>query len=80
MASNVMATFLLTGEERTTFSQAVVPHAPFNPPIPFSVPCLGARRRFSHLELGNDGVSPPARAAWPILTRYSREASELTPA
>jgi phosphate-selective porin OprO/OprP len=74
----VMATFLLTGEERTTYSQAIVPNAPFNPCHPCQ--CAGAWElvaRFSHLELGDEVFAPGTRRlADP--TRNSRATSELT--
>jgi phosphate-selective porin OprO/OprP len=74
----LMATFLLTGEDRTTYSQAIVPHTPFNPCHPLQ--CPGAWElvaRFSHLEVGDEVFAPGTRRlADP--TRYSREASEFT--
>ncbi len=74
----VLATYLLTGEERTTYSQAVVPNASFDPAHPLSYP--GAWElvtRVSHLELGSEVFAPGVpRLADP--TRYTRAATELT--
>jgi phosphate-selective porin OprO/OprP len=74
----VLATYLLTGEERTTYSEAVVPLRPFDPLHPIA--CPGAWEligRVSRLELSPDVFAPgPARLADP--TRFSRGASEAT--
>ncbi len=74
----VMATYLLTGEERTTYSEAIAPLRPFDPFHPFANP--GAWElvaRASRLEVGSEvfarGV---ARLADP--TKYSNTASEMT--
>lgn len=74
----VMATYLLTGEERTTYSQAVMPNRPFNPLHPLLEP--GAWEfvaRISRLQVGQDvfaqGVNNLADP-----TKYSSAAKELT--
>jgi phosphate-selective porin OprO and OprP len=74
----VLTTLLLTGEERTTYSQAVAPLRPVGPLHPCS--CPGAWElvgRVSRLEVGDVVFAPgPARLADPAL--YSRGATELT--
>ncbi|HWY86398.1 MAG TPA: porin, partial [Gemmataceae bacterium] len=74
----VMATYLLTGEERTTYSEAVDPRRPFEPLHPFSNP--GAWElvaRFSTLDVGQQVFAPgPARLADP--TKFSNTASEFS--
>jgi phosphate-selective porin OprO/OprP len=74
----VLVTYLLTGEERTTYSQAVTPLRPFDPSQPFS--CPGAWElvaRVSRLKLGDVVFAPgPARLADP--TRFANDAIEMT--
>lgn len=73
-----LATYLLTGEERTAYSQQIRPIHDFNPCCPFA--CGGAWElvtRVSRLELGDVVFAPPpARLADP--TRSARGATELT--
>src|SRR5207248_8361930 len=74
----VLVTWLLTGEERTTYSKAVAPLRPFNPREPLASP--GAWEvvvRVSRLDL-DDSVftAGPSRLANPAL--MSNGASELT--
>jgi phosphate-selective porin OprO and OprP len=73
-----MVTYLLTGEQRTTYSMAVEPLRPFEPLHPFSNP--GAWElvtRFSHLDVGDQVFAPGlGRLADP--TKFSNSASELT--
>jgi phosphate-selective porin OprO/OprP len=74
----VMATYLLTGEKRTTYSEAIDPIRPFDP----RPGCMGLGAwelvaRVSRLNLGGDVFAPgSARLADP--TRYSRGATEMT--
>jgi phosphate-selective porin OprO/OprP len=73
-----LMTYLLTGEERTTYSEAIAPLRPFNPCYPFR--CPGAWEfvaRTSRLNL-NDGVFTPgpAQLANPLL--FSKGATEMT--
>jgi phosphate-selective porin OprO/OprP len=74
----VLATWLVTGEQRTTYSMAIDPHCPFNPCCPCT--CPGAWElvaRVSHLEVEDNVFAPgPARLADP--TKSSRAATELT--
>jgi phosphate-selective porin OprO/OprP len=74
----VMMTYLLTGEERTTYSQPITPLRPFDPLHPFSNP--GAWElvvRASHLDVGSQVFAPGAvRLADP--TRWTDNCSELT--
>jgi phosphate-selective porin OprO/OprP len=74
----VLTSYLLTGEERTGYSQQVAPLRNFNPCCPFA--CPGAWEilaRISKLNVGNAVFSPkPARLADPSL--YSDGATELT--
>jgi phosphate-selective porin OprO/OprP len=74
----VMGSYLITGESRTTYSQAVKPLRPFDPYHPCS--CPGAIElivRASELEVGEVAfVSGAGRLADP--TKYSHEATELT--
>ena len=74
----VMGTYLITGEERTSYSQAIVPRANFDPCHPFSCPgAWEAVARVSHLELGEEVFAPGmARLADP--TRFAKGATELT--
>jgi phosphate-selective porin OprO and OprP len=73
-----MATGLLTGESRTTYSAPVVPLRPYEPLHPLSNP--GAWElvaRYSRLDVGSVVFAPgAARLADP--TKYARDASELT--
>jgi hypothetical protein len=73
-----MVTYLLTGEERTTYSQPITPLRPFDPFHPFTNP--GAWElvvRASHLDLGSQVFAPgPLRLADP--NKYSNNASEIT--
>jgi phosphate-selective porin OprO/OprP len=71
-------TYLLTGEERTTYSEAVTPLRPFNPSCPFHSP--GAWElvaRVSRLDL-NDGVFTPGPAQLANPRLFSRGATEMT--
>jgi phosphate-selective porin OprO/OprP len=74
----ILATLLLTGEERTTYSQAIEPLAPFDPHCPWAAP--GAWElvaRLSRLRVGDEVFVPgPAQLADP--TRFSSAATELT--
>jgi phosphate-selective porin OprO/OprP len=74
----VLTTYLLTGEERTTYSQAIAPLRPFDPYCPLA--CGGAWElvaRVSRLEVGDAAFRPGAsRLANPSL--YSSGATELT--
>ena len=71
-------TYLLTGEERTTYSMAIEPLRPFDLFHPFSNP--GAWElvvRASHLDVGSQVFAPGAlRLADP--TKFSNNASELS--
>jgi phosphate-selective porin OprO/OprP len=73
-----MTTYLLTGEERTTYSAPIDPIRPFNPCCPFA--CPGAWElvaRVSRLDLSNNVFAPgPAQLANPKL--FSRGATEMT--
>lgn len=73
-----LSTFLLTGEERTTYSQAITPLRPFDPNCPFA--CGGAWElvaRASRLQVGEVVFTPgSARLANPSL--YSPAATEMT--
>lgn len=74
----VLATYLLTGEERTSYSQAIEPLAPFDPHCP-SV-AWGAWElvgRVSRLRVGDEVFAPgAARLADPA--KFSPGATELT--
>ena len=79
-----LATLLLTGEERTTYSEAIAPLNPFDPCHPLTSP--GAWElvaRWSRLKLG-DEVFAPLRASRTSTVRladpklYSSAATELT--
>jgi phosphate-selective porin OprO and OprP len=74
----VLATYLLTGEERTTYSEPVIPCRPFDPCHPFH--CYGAWElvsRVSRLRVGDAVFAPgPAQLANPAL--YSPGVTELT--
>jgi phosphate-selective porin OprO/OprP len=74
----VLATYLLTGEERTTYSQPITPLRPFNPCYPFH--CCGAWEavaRVSRLHVGDVVFAQgPGRLADPTL--FTSEATELT--
>jgi phosphate-selective porin OprO/OprP len=73
-----MATYLLTGEERTTYSAPVTPNIPFDLRNPFQNP--GAWEivlRTSRLQVGEEVFAPgPARLADPL--KWSSAATELT--
>jgi phosphate-selective porin OprO/OprP len=71
-------TYLLTGEERTTYSQAIKPLRPFDPSYPLSHP--GAWElvaRFSQLRIG-DEVFAPGDLQLADPARFSSAAWELT--
>jgi phosphate-selective porin OprO/OprP len=74
----VMGTYLLTGEERTTYSAPVVPLRAFDPCQPLH--CPGAWElvgRVSHLHIGDSAFAAgPQNLANPAL--YSPDATELT--
>lgn len=73
-----MATYLITGEQRTSYSQAIEPLAPFDPHCPIAAP--GAWElvaRFSRARVG-DEVFANGAAQLADPTRYSSAASELT--
>jgi phosphate-selective porin len=73
-----LATYLLTGEERTTYSEAVTPLRNFDPCHPLS--CGGAWElvaRVSELKVGDVVFAPgPARLADPSL--FTNRVTELT--
>jgi phosphate-selective porin OprO and OprP len=73
-----MMTYLLTGEQRTTYSEPITPLRPFDPCHPFANP--GAWElvvRASHLDVGSQVFAPgAARLADP--TKYTDNATELT--
>jgi phosphate-selective porin OprO/OprP len=74
----LMGTYLLTGEDRKTYSEAIVPLRSFDPLHPLASP--GAWElvaRVSHLEVGSV-VFAPGAAQLADPTKYSRIASELT--
>jgi phosphate-selective porin OprO/OprP len=74
----VTATYLLTGEERKTFSQFITPNRPFDPLHPIASP--GAYElvaRLSHLQVGDEIFAPGnLRLANPA--GNSHAATELT--
>lgn len=74
----VMSTYLLTEEERTSYSQAIEPLAPFDPHCPFVAP--GAWEfvaRVSRIRVGDEVFASGAgRLADP--TRFSSGATEMT--
>jgi phosphate-selective porin OprO/OprP len=74
----VMATWLLTGEERTTYSQAIAPLRPFDIGHPLQSPgALEAVFRLSRVQLSdNVFVAGPSRLADP--TKFSPGATETT--
>jgi len=80
----VLSTLLLTGEERTTYSEAIKPLRPFDPCHPLT--CPGAWElvvRTSRLVVGDEVFQPlrTGRTAFISLadpTRYSNGATELT--
>jgi phosphate-selective porin OprO/OprP len=80
----VLATLLLTGEERTTYSEVIDPLRPFDPCHSLNGP--GAWElvaRVSHLRLGDDVFQPlpTGRTTFITLadpTRFSNEATEMT--
>lgn len=74
----VMLTYLITGEERTTYSQPISPLRPFALAHPFTNP--GAWElvvRVSRLDVG-DVVFAPGAARLADPAKYSNSASELT--
>ena len=74
----VLATCLLTGEERTTYSQAIAPRANFNPLAPLAEP--GAWElvaRVSQLHVGSV-VFVPGTNNLADATRYAATATEMT--
>jgi phosphate-selective porin OprO/OprP len=75
----VLGTYLLTGEERTEYSQAIEPLRPFNPCYPFS--CPGAWElvaRVSRLEVGSEVYGPTLATSLADRTKNSRGATEYT--
>src|SRR5262245_780861 len=70
----VLATWLLTGEERTTYSQAIAPLRPFDPKSPLASPgAWEAVFRISRVQLSNNVFTVgPSRLADP--TRVSQGA------
>jgi phosphate-selective porin len=74
----VLATWLLTGEERTTYSQAIAPLRPFEPRNPLAAPgAWEAVFRISRLELSdNIFTAGPSQLADP--NKFSNAASEVT--
>jgi phosphate-selective porin OprO/OprP len=80
----IMATYLLTGEERTTYSAPVVPNHPFDPLHPLG--CSGAWElvgRVSRLTVGDEVFMPLATGRRTFLTladptRSSLGATEMT--
>jgi phosphate-selective porin OprO/OprP len=74
----LMATYLLTGEERSEYSQAVRPLAPFDPLCPFSNPgAWEVVARYSRLDIG-DVVFAPGAARLADPTKSTNRAAELT--
>ena len=74
----VMTTFLLTGEERSSYNQWLTPQRPFDPSHPFTSP--GAWElvaRLSHLEM-SDNVFAPGPGNFSDPSQNSRLATELT--
>lgn len=74
----VLATYLLTGEERTTYSEAITPLHPFDPFQPLA--CTGAWEavgRVSRLHLG-DNVFIPGLARLADPTMFTNGATEMT--
>lgn len=73
-----MATYLLTGETRTTYSVGIDPLEPFDPrPGQFGIGAWELVGRVSRLRLGDDVFGPrPGRLADPA--RFSNSATELT--
>lgn len=74
----LLATYLLTGEQRTTYNQVVTPNRPFDPRHPLASPgAWEAAARFSHLQAGEQIFLPGnLRLANPKTS--SAVASELT--
>jgi phosphate-selective porin OprO/OprP len=74
----VLATWLLTGEERTTYSQAIAPLRAFEPRNPLAAPgAWEAVFRISRLELSdNIFTAGPSQLADP--NKFSQAASEVT--
>ena len=77
-----MATYLLTGEQRTGYSQQIEPLRPFDPTAPLASP--GAWElvfRVDRLEVGQPGIQR-RNAVWPATrappNRSSNEAFETT--
>jgi phosphate-selective porin OprO and OprP len=75
----VLTTYLLTGEERTTYSQAITPLRPFNPCYPWSCPgAWEAVFRVSRLNVGSEVYGPTLATSLADRTRSSRGATETT--
>lgn len=74
----VLATYLLTGERRTGYSQAIDPLAPFDPRAPkFATGAWELVARVSRLSLGEEVFQPgPGRLADP--SRFASGATEMT--
>jgi phosphate-selective porin OprO/OprP len=74
----VMATLLLTGEERTTYSMAIDPLRPWDPRHPFAAP--GAWELVARVSHFDEGGIVFARGAANLadLTKYSPGATETT--
>jgi phosphate-selective porin OprO/OprP len=74
----VLLTYLLTGEERSTYSEQIRPRRDYNPWYPFACPgAWEAVARVSRLDVGDQVfASGSRRLADP--TRYSDGATELT--
>ena len=73
----VMTTLLLTGEERTGYSEAISPLRPFDPHCWTGFGAWELVARVSRLELG-DAVFAPGTARLADPTRFSRGATEMT--
>lgn len=73
-----LVTYLLTGEERTTYSQAVRPLRPFDPACPWLAP--GAWElvaRASHLRV-DDRIFEPGKVQLANPDNFSSRATEMT--
>ena len=74
----VLMSYLLTGEDRVTYSRAITPLKPFNPSCPFA--CPGAWEliaRVSQLEV-DERVFVPGKAQLANPATNSHQATELT--